>query len=142
MLGLASNARKRGTPEGNAAAIDWARQAYETSKGPATRLQWGGSYIGYLLELAPGDVARIDAATSAVVGEFVSAPNASDLFFARNRGTLNRMSGRLAKWNKDGAHDALLARLRAQIAPVCGQLPAGDAERSACDALFAPGQRG
>ena len=41
MLALASNAKKRNTPAGNAAAIDWARQGYETSVGSATRLEWG-----------------------------------------------------------------------------------------------------
>src|SRR5690606_17283344 len=69
MLGLASNARKRGTPEGRRAAIEWARRAYEAARGPATRLQWGNSYVGYLVELAPGDAARIEEAATAVVGE-------------------------------------------------------------------------
>lgn len=142
MLGLASNARKRGTPEGNATAIDWARQAYEASQGPATRLQWGGSYVRYLVELAPADAARIESVTSAVVGEFAAAPNAGDLFFARNRGVLNRMSTQLAKWNKDGAHDAVLTKLRSQVSPMCGRLPAGDADRGACDSLFTANQRG
>ena len=65
MSGLASNARKRGTPESKVAAIEWARQAYETSKGPATRLQWGGAYVNYLLEL----YARRRGANRGHVGE-------------------------------------------------------------------------
>ncbi len=60
MLALASNAKKRKTPAGNAAAIDWARQGYETSVGPATRLEWGGSYVRYLVDLAPDDAAQIE----------------------------------------------------------------------------------
>lgn len=142
MLGLASNARKRGTPEGRRAAIEWARRAYEAARGPATRLQWGNSYVGYLVELAPGDAARIEEAATAVVGEFASAPNAGDLFFARNRGILTRMSARLVKWNADGAHDAVLAKLRARVAGVCDRLPPGDADRAACASLFTSAPRG
>jgi len=134
MLGLASNARKRGTPESKAAAIDWARQAYETSKGPATRLQWGGAYVNYLLDLAPTDAQRIEAASLSVVGEAVQAP---DAFSARSRSSLVRMSGRMQKWNKDGRHDAILAALHDKMAPACGAESLSDADRAACRDLFA-----
>jgi thioredoxin-related protein len=132
MLGLASNAKRRGD---KAAAIDWARQAYETAQGPATRLQWGSSYLGYLVDFAPEDAARIEKTALAVIAEVA----ADDAFFGRNRATLTRISTRLAKWSAEGKHDEALARLRAQVAPVCTKLPAGDADRKACDALFVRG---
>jgi len=138
MLGLASNARKRGTPESRVAAIDWARQAYETSKGPATRLQWGGAYLNYLLEFAPGDAGRIEAVAAGVVGEATTAP---DAFSARSRSSLVRMSGRMQKWNKDGRHDAVLATLHAKMVPVCTAETLPEADRAACSALFAPAKR-
>ena len=132
MLGLASNARRRGD---KAAAIDWARQAYETAQGPATRLQWGTSYIGYLVEFAPEDAARIEKTAQAVIAEVA----ADDAFFGRNRAALTRISTRLGKWNAAGKYDDALARLRAQVAPACARLPQGDADRKACDALFVRG---
>jgi hypothetical protein len=132
MLGLASNARRRGD---GAAAIDWARQAYETARGPATRLQWGSSYLGYLIEFAPGDAARIEKTAQAVLAEV--APQ--DAFFGRNRSALTRISTRLGKWNVDGKHDAVLARLRSQVAPACGALPSDEPDRKACEALFSRG---
>jgi hypothetical protein len=138
MLGLASNARKRGTDAGNAAAIDWARQAYETSKGPATRIQWGGSYVNYLLELAPKDAAGIEKATASVIGELQPRPGA---FSGRSQYSLERMSGRLAKWNKDGSQDAMLKRLNSQLAPICTSAAAEGADRRACESLFTPGKR-
>ncbi len=138
MLGLASNARKRDTPTGKAAAIEWARQAYETSKGPATRLEWGATYVRYLLEFAPQDTAQIEKAASSVVAELRSEPGA---FSARSERTLQRMSGRLVTWNKSGKHDEVLARLNAQVTPVCIKATAEAAERSACEALFAPAKR-
>ncbi len=139
MLGLASNARKRGTPESKVAAVEWARQAYETSRGPATRLQWGGVYVNYLLELAPADATRIEAAAARVVGEAAANP---DAFSARSRSSLERLSQRLQKWNKDGRHDAMLAQLHEKLAAACSAEVLAPADRDACGALFAPAKRG
>jgi thioredoxin-like negative regulator of GroEL len=138
MLGLASNARKRGTPAGNAAAIDWARQAYESSKGPATRLQWGGSYVNYLLELSPQDAARIEKAAASVIGELEPRPGS---YSGRSQISLERLSDRLVKWNKDGSHDAMLKRLNTKLAPTCAAAAPDSADRRACEALFTPGKR-
>jgi thioredoxin-like negative regulator of GroEL len=135
MLGLASNAKKRGTPAGNAAAIDWARQAYESAKGPATRLQWGGSYVNYLLELAPQDSAQIEKATASVIGELEPRPGT---FSGRSQIVLERLSGRLVKWNQDGRHDAVLKRLNAKLVPTCAAAAPDSADRRACEALFTP----
>jgi len=130
MLGLASNARKRGD---NAAALNWYEQAYATSQGPATRLQWGASYVRALIDLAPTDADRIERAARSVIGEL---PPTAETFHARNRSVLDRLGARLNDWNKDGRQDAALARLRTQLGAICAQLPAQAPERSTCsDAL-------
>ena len=51
MSGLASNAKRRGD---KAEALHWYREAYEKSEGPATRLQWGASYLNALVDLVAG----------------------------------------------------------------------------------------
>ena len=135
MLALASNAKKRNTPAGNAAAIDWAQQGYETSVGPATRLEWGGSYVRYLIDLAPQDAAQIEKAASSVIGELRNEPGA---FSGRSKRTLERMSGRLAAWNKNGSHDAELERMNAKVLPICGPASTDAADRAACEHLFKP----
>ncbi|HVG03671.1 MAG TPA: thioredoxin family protein [Burkholderiaceae bacterium] len=135
MLVLASNSKKRNTPQGNAAAIDWARQGYETSVGPATRLEWGNSYVRYLIELAPQDAAQIEKAASSVIGELRTESGA---FSGRSKRTLERMSSRVVAWNKDGKHDETLARLNAALAPRCAAATADAADRTACENLFKP----
>ena len=137
MLGLASNARQRKTPAGNAAAIDWARQAYESSRGPATRLQWGGAYVNTLIELAPTDVAGIEAASAGIIDE---AARTSDAYSGRSRRSLERLSQRLQKWNRSGTHDAVLMRLHAKMAGVCASSIVEPADRGDCTQLFAPGR--
>lgn len=138
MLELADNAKKRGTPTGNAAALDWARQAWETSKGPATRLQWGGVYVRYLIDLTPKETAQIEKVAAGIISELPPQPGSLS---ARSQKSLERMSGRLVGWNKNGSQDAVLARLHTQIVPVCAQAASDAAERASCEALFKPASR-
>ena len=133
MLGLAANAKARGDKP---AALDWYEKAYAAADGPATRLQWGASYVNALIDLSPQDTARIDRATKSIIGELEPAP---DTFYGRNQRALEKMSRNLAAWDKDRhdpQRDATLKRLRAQMAAVCFQLPAADPARASCDAVL------
>ncbi len=132
MLGLADNARTRGD---NAAALDWAQKAYEAAKGPATRLQWGVRYVNMLTDLAPKDSERIEGAARQVIGELPPEP---ETFYERNRRALEKMSKKLAAWNKSDAHSATIARLRAEMSGVCAKLPAKDPARATCEKTLQP----
>jgi len=132
MLGLAANARKRGD---SAAALSWYEQAYAASQGPATRLQWGSSYVRALIDLAPQEAERIERAVKSVIADIEPKP---ETFYERNRGSLDRIGAKVAEWNKDGKQDAVLARLRAQLSAVCGKLPANAVERSTCEQVLEP----
>jgi hypothetical protein len=131
MSQLASNAKRRGTPEGKAAAIDWSRQAYERAVGSATRLRWGGGYVAMLIELAPEDAATIETAALQIINEV--APEA---LTGNNRAGLERLSKRLVAWNKGGTHDDVLARLSASMHDKCGR-----AEHAWCEPLFPAASR-
>ena len=132
MLGLAANAKKRGD---KAAALDWYEKAYAAADGPATRLQWGAGYVSALVDLAPQDARRIEAAATHVIGELDAKP---DTFFGRNQKSLERIGKRLTAWNKDNKHDDSLQRIRAQMAEVCARLPAGDPARAECGSTLRP----
>jgi thiol-disulfide isomerase/thioredoxin len=133
MLGLADNAKKRGD---KTAAVDWAEKAYDTAKGPATRLQWGSKYISLLVELTPQDAARIEKAAASVIGEL--EPSA-DTFYERNQRALQRVGTNLAKWNKDNGHADAVRRLRADMAGVCAKVSPGDPARATCDSVLKAG---
>ena len=132
MLGLAANAKKRGD---KTAALDWHEKAYAAADGPATRLQWGASYVNALVDLSPHDAQRIEAAATHVIGELDAKP---DTFFGRNQKSLERMGKKLAAWNKGNAHGDALQRIRAQMAGVCAKLPAADPARAACGSALLP----
>lgn len=130
MLGLAANARHRGD---KVAALDWAEQAWNAAKGPATRLQWGIGYVNRLIELAPQDAARIEKAVTGVLAELEAVP---ETFYERNRRGLEKMGQRLLGWNKGSGHSAALNRFKLQMDAVCARLPEQDETRAACASVF------
>jgi thioredoxin-related protein len=132
MSKLGSNARKQGH---NADALHWYRQAFERSEGPATRLQWGSNYLNTLIDLSPRDERRIEETARAVFVEAAAQPN---VFYERNARSLQHIGAKLAAWNAGGRHQASIARLQAQLQPLCGKLPAGTPARATCDGLLNP----
>ena len=132
MLSLASNAKKRGDKD---AAISWYEQAYQASKGPATRLQWGAAYLNGLIELAPQDETRIGSVARSVFEQVGRTPGA---FYERNRSVLERVSTKLTEWNKSGQHETVLRSVRAQLDDVCRKLPATDVQKVTCQGLLKP----
>ena len=131
MSELASNAKKRGD---KAEALRWYREAYEKSEGPATRLQWGASYIAALTELAPGDEKAIEEATAQLWREAAAQP---DAFYMRSARSLQRVGEKLSAWNKGGAHRAAMARLETKLADLCATPARSGDEQATCRALLA-----
>ncbi|HEX5686942.1 MAG TPA: thioredoxin fold domain-containing protein [Ideonella sp.] len=130
MSQLSGNAKKQGR---KAEALSWSEQAFNKSEGPATRLQWGASYVAALVELAPQDEAKIERTVSQLIRE---ADGQQGAFYERSARSMQKVGDRLAAWNAKGQHKAVVERLRAQLTPVCAKLPAADAQREACDKVL------
>ena len=130
MLDLASNAKKRGD---KAAAIDWYAKAYAAAKGPATRLQWGVTYVNALVDLAPTEAARIEQTATQVLGEVEPVPESFD---GRNRKSLSRMATKIAGWNKADAHAVQATRIADASRQLCAKLPDAAPEKARCGALL------
>ncbi len=132
MSELASNARKRGD---KTEALRWYREAFEKSEGPATRLQWGASYLSALIELAPADEVAIEGTTLRLWREAATLPDAFD---QRSGRSMQRVGNKLLAWSKGGAHAPTMARLRGELEALCAKPGHGDADRAACKALLTP----
>ena len=132
MSELSANARRRGD---NSEALRWSQQAFDSAEGPATRLQWGASYVNALVDLAPRDEARIERAVQQLFAEAAAQPNA---FYERSARSLQRVGTKLQTWNRGRAHSAALRRLQAQLDAVCAKLPSDDVQRGVCDGLLKP----
>jgi thioredoxin-related protein len=132
MSELASNAKRRGD---KAEALHWYREAFEKSEGPATRLQWGSSYVNALVELSPADEAAIETATLQIWHEAATQP---DAFEQRSGRALQRVGNQLQGWSKGGAHAAAMVRLRGELVTLCARNGRPDAERVTCGKLLTP----
>ena len=132
MSELASNAAARGD---KAEALRWYEQAFDTSEGPATKLQWGAGYLNALVEFAPQDEPRIEKAASRLLAEAAKQP---DAFYGRSARSLQRVGSKLQAWNRHNTHRAALGRLQAQLDGVCGKLDTTDPKRKNCAALLKP----
>lgn len=132
MSQLGGNARKLGRKD---EALRWYEQAFETSEGPATRLQWGAGYLSALVELAPEQAARIEKAASQLFGEAAADKGA---FYERSARSLQRVGSQLQRWSADGRHAAAMQRLRKQLDAVCAKVDSADGQRAACERLLKP----
>jgi len=132
MSQLGGNARKLGR---NDEALGWYRQAFEKSEGPATRLQWGGGYLGALVDLAPNDGARIESTAATLIDE---AGRDAGAFQGRSVRSLQRVGAKLVAWNDGGRHAAAMKRLQARLDGVCRKAPAADGARDTCRTLLKP----
>ena len=91
MLGLAAGAKRRGDMAG---AADWYEKAWSAAVGPATRLQWGVTYLNSLMELMPQDAARIAQAEEGLRADIAAA--GLDAYEQRNLVQLQKL--RDDKW--------------------------------------------
>jgi hypothetical protein len=91
MLSLATAAKRRGDM---AAAVDWYEKAWNAAVGPATRLQWGVTYLNSLMELQPQDTARIEQAEEGLRTDIAAA--GADAFEQRNLAQLQKLRDK--KW--------------------------------------------
>jgi len=121
----------------NDEAIDWLAQAYDESKGAATRTQWGVLYVSSLLRLKPNDTDRIRDVSTQVLGEL----DGNDRIYRRARTSLTRLDKALRAWNDkaDGAHHEMLDALRHRMQQTCVHIPANEPARQSCDAFLAKG---
>jgi thiol-disulfide isomerase/thioredoxin len=125
MLDLGDIEEKRGHAE---LALAWYERAYRESQGTATRFQWGVEYLSALLRLAPTDHVRIRDTGMAVIGEL----DGPDRIQARTRIGLEKLDGRLRKWNLRHRYDADIEALHARMSGLCGKLPSSEADYSSC----------
>jgi len=127
---LGGNARKQGRKD---EALHWYEEAFNKSVGPATRLQWGSSYVAALVNLAPQESARIERAASQLFKEAASDKSA---FYERSARSLLKVGNDLHKWNADGKNAAVIGRLKTQLAGVCSKVDTADKQRATCESVI------
>jgi thiol-disulfide isomerase/thioredoxin len=128
MLVLASNAKKQGD---KAKAVQWYQRAWQTSTGPATRVQWGTSYLTNLMDLAPDDQKRIERDAKTLLSEAIAS---NDALNGRNFRSLERVAAKMRTWAQSSAQHLTTAQaLQTQWQDSCARVPS--TEKAVCESL-------
>jgi thioredoxin-related protein len=122
-------------------AIGWYRQAWDASRGPATRVQWGTNYLYALLETTPDDLAAIGDTADLIFSELEAQV---DGLHHRNSIRLDRLSARLLAWATPADGDAntiarrgeVLEKLRANMLRVCESLDVAPESPGTCETFL------
>ncbi len=113
MSSLADFAEAQGK---DAEAIDWARKAYEASRGPATRVQWAISWSNYVMRLTPKDKKAVETSALAVLAELAKNQEG---YFQRTRVKIDKWGQSLADWAVKNGGSEVLDGLRSEMAQLC-----------------------
>ena len=131
MVGLADIEQRAGN---NELAIAWLKKAYDTTKGPATRFQWGYYYLNGLLEMTPENTQLIH---ETAVGLIEELQNSGGLYH-RPKLQLSRMQSNLIAWSEDNNQAEALTAIRDSVLQVCANAAHQDETRETCDAFLEP----
>ncbi|UUZ52220.1 hypothetical protein LP419_21615 [Massilia sp. H-1] len=85
--------------------MGWYERAWDSATGPATRLQWGATYLQGLIDFAPHEAPRIERFASKMLDELGGMGDAA---CQRNRTQLERIDSKLSIWNGASVHAAAL----------------------------------
>jgi protein disulfide-isomerase len=112
-------------------ALELMAEAYQKAQGPASRFQWGYSYLDGLLRLTPDDTAKIEKVGLEVTAE-LDGPNR---IHRRTLARLNRLDGKLHEWSTTPARAAVYAKLSTKVAQACAKTPGDAAVTAGCSSF-------
>ena len=96
-------------------ALAWLQQAYDETRGPATRFQWGYYYLSGLLEMTPDDIDRIRDTTVGMINELQESGG----FYLRPKSQLSRLQDELLAWAEANGTDSVLDDIREAVRGIC-----------------------
>ena len=102
MVGLADIEQRAGNDD---VAVDWLKQAYDSTTGPATRFQWGYYYLAGLIEMKPEEAALIHAVTVGLIDEL---QNSGGLVPPTEVAAEDAWSSACSIWSEEYGHAAEL----------------------------------
>ena len=120
MVDLADIEQRAGN---NEAALEWLKKAYESTRGPATRFQWGRYYLIGLLEMTPDDTRTIQDTAVALITDLLEDAGG---FYQRPKGQLKQIEDKLFEWGAERVE--AVSVIRASVQSACKALPEVDGD--------------
>lgn len=128
MSSLSSLSEKEGKVD---EAVAWRRKAYESSKGAATRFQWGANYVRTLIRLQPDNHEAI-ANTSLAL--FDDLQGKKETFAGRNFRILQSLSTQLKEWQ--GMQEITSLAFHMRLSSMCNDQTLDSLEQKNCQMLL------
>jgi hypothetical protein len=117
----------------NNEALAWYQKAYQSAQGPATKLQWYGSYIRNLIKLKPDNNQAIKSHVAQLLKDYTRMP---DSFWGRNQRVLASVRKAAAKWAEEQLEDDWLQVIQKQGQQRCVSAR-NEAWRAGCEKYYA-----
>lgn len=105
-------------------SLEWSKKAWQSSKGGATRFEWGTSYIMSLVKHTPENKKEIKNTTVSVFNELLQN---GDAFEGRNKKRLGRLKKTFDEWKKD--HNKAFFSLNADLTNNCRKAGSSDLKK-------------
>ncbi|MCK4710864.1 MAG: hypothetical protein KAU21_19775, partial [Gammaproteobacteria bacterium] len=119
--------------EGNTAqALEWYEKAYKAAKGPATKLQWYGSFVRNLIKLKPEDKKAIKSHVNSLLSDYT---NMADSFFGRNYRVLESLKKSTMKWADENKENLWIENIKAKELKKCS-LSSKEIYKSSCEKFY------
>lgn len=84
--------------EKNDDALGWYKKAFQTAKGPATKLQWYATYIRNLIKMKPKETTAIKSSTEKLLFKYTAM---TDSYMGRNGRVLQSIKKSASNWAKE-----------------------------------------
>ncbi len=97
-------------------ALKWLEKGWQSAVGPATRFQWGISYLQGMLQFSP---ALTDLMIKTFPKVFKEMLKCEDGFSGRNSYRLKRLKESMAKWNEKKIYQKQLVAIKDEISDEC-----------------------
>ncbi len=119
--------------EGNSDnALVWYEKAYKAAKGPATKLQWYGSFIRNLIKLNPDNKSAIKSHVNTLLKNYTTM---TDSFWGRNYRVLLSVKKSASKWAEKNAELPWIEELKENGLQKCAQSRT-DIYKSGCEKFY------
>lgn len=113
-------------------ALNWYEKAYKVAKGPATKLQWYGTYVRNLITLDADDKVKIKLHVNTLLNDYTYM---TDSFMGRNHRVLLALKKSTEKWAKKNQELSWLEALKSEGLNRCAQSQQ-DIYKDSCEIFY------
>jgi thioredoxin-related protein/tetratricopeptide (TPR) repeat protein len=118
-------------------ALAWYEKAWHASRGPTTRVRWGGMYLNRLVKISPDNVTAIRDTSLQLLAEI----SGQDNWLSNYERTIGRLSDTLLEWSTatpSNEREAVVDDVRTEMQSQCGKVAMASEVTATCEKFLVP----